>query len=267
MRFGRPAFDGGGRVRERPGYSACANHRLRSRSSIARSRWPRSTPTWWMLANSQCRQKPTPSNALVNVDLREQSRTPGPPLARMPRSAAPRARYSSSCRGSVGRQAAMSFSVWVDAVAVLSFGTRRHQSLEPSVHTDVARNLVAPRLFDRDLPCADCIEVAMVMAIEEFGELVGFLRAARSLRAIFSAARRRETCATRKPSSSADILRPDAVQRSYQSANCAKVLHAIKALLKGVSGGQAEQAAEPAFNPFHGNGPRQLVLVPTRCLA
>ncbi|MDQ0587908.1 hypothetical protein [Variovorax paradoxus] len=29
----------------------------------------------------------------------------------------------------------MRFSAWLDAVAVLSFGTRRHQSLEPSVHT------------------------------------------------------------------------------------------------------------------------------------
>lgn len=39
----------------------------------------------------------------------------------------------------------------------------------------VARKLVAPRLFDRDLPCADCTEIAMVAAVEEFSELIGIL--------------------------------------------------------------------------------------------
>jgi hypothetical protein len=57
---------------------------------------------------------------------------------------------------------------------------------------------------------------------------------------IFSVARRPETCATRTPSSSSDILRPDAMQRSYRSVNSANALHAIKALLKGVS--EARQA-------------------------
>ena len=52
---------------------------------------------------------------------------------------------------------------------------RHPQAPEPGAERPhhVARHLVEQRPFDHDLPCADLTEVVMVLAVEEFGELVG----------------------------------------------------------------------------------------------
>ncbi|MDQ0573723.1 hypothetical protein QFZ42_005557 [Variovorax paradoxus] len=118
----------------------------------------------------------------------------------------------------------------------------------------VMRNLVEPSPFDRDLPCADCIEVAMVSAIEELSEFIGFL-----LRPAFA------TCHVLHRPETGDMLdeKTQLIARHPATGRHAAVIP-VRQLRQGLPfhvspverciWREAREPLEPAFRPLHGSG-------------